>query len=273
MSKLHPARNGDHTGIYQYELVDTITGASQVLLDAPIPTDGSEMAWSPDSKSVVVSNVYLPLNVDDPAERALRKAHTFLDKIPSRGFVKISDEDLRLLNWDAKAGVFACDVGRSDSLDGKTTSKAYFRTIGEAWSRSTTREQTGEPSLPDIILDEGMNTPPRIFAVDPPTGRKSLLMDLNPQFQNLNLARVEEIAWKDTRGNGGERRALLAARLCRGQEISANPTNPLVGSGKILDGWSLVVDSVRSPASRSRLAYLDNVGRSTHGHGSVRERY
>jgi len=54
------------------------------------------MAWSPDSQSVVVSNAYLPLNVDDPAERALRKAHTFLVefKIPSRQFVKISHEDL-----------------------------------------------------------------------------------------------------------------------------------------------------------------------------------
>ena len=111
---LHPASKGGHTGIFQYELVDTVTGASQVLFDAPIPTDGSEMAWSPDSKSVVVSDVYLPLNVDDPAERALRKAHTFLVefKIPSRQFVKISDEDLRLLNWDPKTGYVACDVGR-----------------------------------------------------------------------------------------------------------------------------------------------------------------
>ena len=74
----HPAPNGGHTDIFQYELVDTVTGASQVLFDAPIPSFGSEMAWSPDSKSVVVSDVYLPLNVDDPAERALRKAHTFL---------------------------------------------------------------------------------------------------------------------------------------------------------------------------------------------------
>ena len=102
MATRHPATKGGHTGIVQYELVDTVTGASQVLLDAPIPTNGSEMAWSADSKSVVVSDVYLPLDVDDPAERALRKAHTFLVefKIPSREFVKISEEDLRLLNWD-----------------------------------------------------------------------------------------------------------------------------------------------------------------------------
>ena len=102
MKTRHTAPNGGHTSIFQYELVDTITGASQVLFDAPIPSFGSEMAWSPDSKSVVVSDVYLPLNVDDPAERALRKAHTFLVefKIPSRQFVKISQEDLRLLNWN-----------------------------------------------------------------------------------------------------------------------------------------------------------------------------
>ena len=131
-----------------------------MLFDAPIPTFGSEMAWSPDSKSVVVSNVYLPLNVDDPAERALRRAHTFLVefKIPSRQFVKISQEDLRLLSWDSKTGYVTCDVGRIDSLSGKTTPKAYFRKSGETWSKSSAPEQTGAPSLPDIVLDEGMNT-------------------------------------------------------------------------------------------------------------------
>ena len=63
----HPVRNGGHTGTLQYELVDTATGASQMLIDAPIPSLGSEKAWSADSKSVVVSDVYLPLNVDNPA--------------------------------------------------------------------------------------------------------------------------------------------------------------------------------------------------------------
>ena len=202
---LHPPPNGGHPGLLQYELVDTRTGASEVLVDAPIPTIlESEAAWSPDSKSVVVSDVYLPLDVADSGERAVRKAHTFLVefKIPSREFVKISDEDLRLLSWDEKTGYVTCDVGREDSLyAGKTTPKAYFRRSGETWSRSSTGEQSGVPALPDIVLVEAMNTPPRIVAIDPPTGRKSLLMDLNPQFQNLALARVEEITWKDSRGH------------------------------------------------------------------------
>jgi hypothetical protein len=198
----HPATSGGHTGIFQYVLVDTITGASQVLVDSPIPAAGSETAWSPDSKSIVVSDVYLPLNVEDPAELTLRKAHTFLVefKIPSREFVKISQDDLRLLNWDPKTGLIACDVGRIDSLKGQTTPKAYFRKSGETWSEANAPEQTAKLPRPDIVLDEGMNTPPRIVAVDPSTGQKSLLMDLNPQFLNLALGRVEEITWKDSSG-------------------------------------------------------------------------
>ena len=46
-----------------------------------------------------------------------------------------------------------------------------------------------------------MNQPPRIFAIAPGGGQKSLLMDLNPQLQNLALAKVEEVAWKTSHHN------------------------------------------------------------------------
>lgn len=195
---LHPAPSGSHTTIFQHELVDTVTGTSRVLVDTPIPWFGSEVAWSPDSKSVVVSNAYLPLNVDDAAERALRKAHTWLleFRIPSLQFVKISDEELKVVSWDPKSGYLACDVGRPENLHGKTTPKAYFGKNGETWSRVSPPEQTEAEPLPNIVLDEDMNTAPRIVAVDSVTGRKPVLMDLNPQFQDLALARVEEVTWK-----------------------------------------------------------------------------
>jgi dipeptidyl aminopeptidase/acylaminoacyl peptidase len=199
---LHPAPNGNHTTIFQYELVDTVTGISRVLVDAPIPWFGSEIAWSPDSKSVVVSNAYLPLNIDDAAERDLRKGHTFLVefKIPSFRFVKISQQDLKVVSWDPKTTNLTCDIGRLDSLQGKTTAKAYFRKSGETWSSVSAPEQTKAMRLPNIVLDEDMNTPPHIVAIDPRTGQKFELMDLNPQFQELALARVEEVTWKASHG-------------------------------------------------------------------------
>src|SRR5205807_5139091 len=97
----------------------------------------------PDSQSVVVSDVYLPLNIDDGTERIRRKTHTFLAevKISNRQVVKISDEDLRLLAWDAKTNEVVCDVGRIDSINGKVTPKAYFRKSSDndnaTWSRSS----------------------------------------------------------------------------------------------------------------------------------------
>jgi hypothetical protein len=191
---------GARTSIFQYELVDIRAGTSRFLLDAPFSTLGwSEMAWSPDSQSVVVSDTYLPLDIDDPAERALRKTHTFLVEfeISSRQLFKITDRDLRLIAWDAKTNNLVCDIGRLDSLTGKPTPKAYFRKTDGMWSQSsiTTAQEKASSSLPDIVLDENMNEPPKIFAIASGNGQRSLLMDLNPQFRDLSLARVEEIAW------------------------------------------------------------------------------
>jgi hypothetical protein len=194
---------GEHTSIYRYELVDTITGKSRVLVDTPIGSLGSEMAWSPDSKSLMVSDVFLPLSVGDPKERALRKTRTFLVEFNSSDgqFVEVSHDDLRLISWNSTTGYVSCDVGRIDSLTGKSTSRVYFRKSAGAWIRSSVVEQMQGEAQPDIILDEGMNTPPHIVAIDPTTGRRSMLMDLNPQFKNLIFAPVQEITWKDSRGN------------------------------------------------------------------------
>jgi hypothetical protein len=201
-SRRTPSAPGSSTSVLQYELVDTRTGLSSLLLDAPISPFGSEGVWSPDSQSIVLSNAYLPLNIDEASERAQRKAYTFLAevKISSHQVLKLSSEDLRVLEWDARSNDVVCDVGRIDSLTGKSTSKAHFRKSGETWSRSNAPEQIRAHSVPDIILEEGMNAPPHIVAVDLVTGRKSQLMDLNPQFQDLAFARVEEITWKDAHG-------------------------------------------------------------------------
>jgi len=189
--------------VYQYEVVDTVTGNSKVLFDAPIASGGSEMAWSPDSRSVVVSNVHLPLDVDDTAELELRKAHAFLVEytLSSERVARISQEDLRLIGWDSKTGYIECDVGMLASYNGQTTPKVYFQKSADAWRKVSPAEATGANPVPDILLDEGMNKPPHIVAVDPSTGQRSLLMDLNPLFHMLAFGRVEEITWKGAQGH------------------------------------------------------------------------
>ncbi len=56
-------------------------------------------------------------------------------------------------------------------------------------------------SLPDVVLEENMNLPPKIYAIDGKTKRKALLLDLNPEFAGLRFGKVESITWKATDGH------------------------------------------------------------------------
>ena len=47
-----------------------------------------------------------------------------------------------------------------------------------------------------VVLEEDVNTPPRIFAVEANTQEKVLLLDLNPQLKQMNLGKVRTIEWK-----------------------------------------------------------------------------
>jgi len=198
----HGDPDGTPTRVHQYELLDTRTGASHVLLDAPVePNWGSEVAWSPDSQSVVLSDVYLPLNVE-PAEQLARRSHTYLVEISiaSRDLLKISDEDLRLVEWNSKTNLVMCEVGRIDSHAGDRGTRVYFSKVRGGWHRVGAPE-TPTAIPPEIVLEENIRTAPRIVAVDSASNQKSLLMDLNPQFKDLAFAQVEEVSWKGTLGN------------------------------------------------------------------------
>jgi len=195
-----PPTEGAPTNVFQYELLDTDTGTSESLLGTPWPDGGSDVAWSPDSKSVVVSNAYLPLNADDSLERTVRKAHTLLVEVsvPDRKLAVVSDEHLRLLRWDASSGNVICE--KSIDAAGNRNPEVHFHKKLGMWSQVEASAKAA-PLLPEIILDEDMNTPPRIVAIDPTSRRKSLLIDLNPQFGDLAFAKVQSVTWKDTLGN------------------------------------------------------------------------
>jgi hypothetical protein len=56
-------RDGETQLIYQFQLVDLTSRKGRPLLDAPIPSeDYPDVVWSPDSKSVMLSNILLPLD-------------------------------------------------------------------------------------------------------------------------------------------------------------------------------------------------------------------
>ena len=55
------------------------------------------------------------------------------------------------------------------------------------------RDDSTSTNAVDITLQEDMNSPPKIFAEDVKTGKKILLIDLNPQFRDLDFGEVRDL--------------------------------------------------------------------------------
>src|SRR5258705_13964368 len=76
---------GSVTFVERYELVDLERATARALIDAPIGYSGSELMWSPDSQSVIVTGVHLPLDVSEPKSREARQAGTFVAEVKIAG--------------------------------------------------------------------------------------------------------------------------------------------------------------------------------------------
>jgi len=200
--KLQP---GQDSWFYRYELIDSQTGQSRVLIDAPTGIYGTELTWLSDSRSILISNIYLPLVHTTSEERKARQSNTYLVevKVPNgelTEIIKNGDEDLILRGWDARTSILATEGGRKKP---KLGPKVYFEKSKEIWQKVQKNE---EETRPEIVVEEDINTPPKIFARDSKAHRKAMLLDLNPQFGELRFGRVDEIKWKGTDGhdvNGG----------------------------------------------------------------------
>jgi dipeptidyl aminopeptidase/acylaminoacyl peptidase len=55
--------------------------------------------------------------------------------------------------------------------------------------------ETQAPPL-NVTLEQDLNTPPKLYVSDRKDEQKTLLLDLNPQFKDLDLGAVETIEWK-----------------------------------------------------------------------------
>lgn len=179
------------------ELIDTDSGQSEFLIDAPTQDD-SDVIWAADSSAVVISDTYLPLNVPDLAERKIRKSTKFIVevKIPSREMAPITSKNLKLLKWDSGAGGL---LGRElGALPGKLLE---YQKNSADWREIEINERgAANGTQIEVTIDESINTPPRLFAKNIKSGQKLLLSDPNPQFKNFEFGRVEEVSFKVSDG-------------------------------------------------------------------------
>jgi dipeptidyl aminopeptidase/acylaminoacyl peptidase len=94
------------------------------------------------------------------------------------------------------------EAGEEQEYDVEVTlpSKRLRIVCGRGSIKSVSRDQR----LLRVSVDENVNSPPKIYTYSLKTGRKKLLLDLNPHLAQLDLGRVEVIRWKDAEGRESE---------------------------------------------------------------------
>ena len=186
-----------HVLPYRYTIVDLTSGVSQTLLDAPV-TFESRIRWSSDSRSVILTGVYLPLATDNPAERSDRKSKRFAIEVTVPGLktIPILEGDNRLSWWNARTNEIHLQPKASGGIQEDGSS---FRKSANKWEQLPSVGDEIRPKL-EIALEENSNSPPRILARDKFSGKTAILLDLNPDFSQLAFGKVQEIKWKATDG-------------------------------------------------------------------------
>jgi len=191
-------RKGSIAWLIRYMLVDTEAKRAEALLPGPVAWISNGTAWSPDGKRLAVSGAFLPLDISDSEERESRKSHPFAVEVEMKtgGFEKITSKELAVVNWESNPERISF---RSSSQPEAPMRMTYVKGPS-GWTEASSRNlQTSEPL--EISVEQDLNTPPELFATDRVSGRKSVLLDLNPQFQELEFGKVEAITWKATDGH------------------------------------------------------------------------
>lgn len=216
-------------GVSQLFLIDLELGRSRPLWDAPTAEGLTRFAWSPDGKSLLVTNTFLPLDrmrTSTPAERSDALAGQ------ATAEVELSSGEIRVLPQAASASSASpysiAWLSPQEVRLGANGDPAshFFQRQSAQWravSKPARVSERAESPRVRIELRQDPNTPPILVAVDTHSRRERLVIDLNPQLRaKFKLATVEEITWADRTGQA------WSGRLYRPVNWDSHHRYPLV---------------------------------------------
>ncbi len=184
----------------QYVVVDLATGHTRPLVEAPVPW-ATTIVWAPDGRSVVMANALLPLTGAEPATRAARaRAATVVEvDVHTGAVVLVTPRDsLIALGWDAATGVVELAPGEYEPAKAGTTTHLYYRREAEGWTSVPARLA---PAVPALVVDQGLNTPARLVALDPTTQARHVVYDPNPGLLTTHrFGREDVVHWTTKAG-------------------------------------------------------------------------
>lgn len=200
--------DGQARQMRQLIVVDVASGRGRALWSAPTPRRGTEAAWSPDGRAVLLAPVLLPLagGKDDP--EGLAGTAVAEVNVADGRFRKIAvpaeyaAEPVRRVSWPSARQIEIV----------QQTRVLRFRKSGAQWkfeNAAAVSESAPSPAAVRMEWRQDLNTPPVLYAVAA-DGRATAVLDPNPGLvQRFALGRVEMVDWQDAQGRK------LRARLYR----------------------------------------------------------
>ena len=198
-------------------LVNVRTGRSHILLNSPVPAGVSRpVVWAPDSRNVIISRTLVPFEAHEGIERKVESRRQTVEvNIGSGAITPIDSRCKAALNWTGsglacKSKIFSYDteLRHSQTRKGRWPSamstmcpaprEIHFReTAGGRW-----RATSGEEAPPlDVFLREGLNSPPELYYRKKGSPHAHVLLNLNPQFRRIALARERLVTWDWSKGH------------------------------------------------------------------------
>jgi hypothetical protein len=177
----------------RYALIDLKTGDSRLLWDAPRAFRG-QVAWSPNSETLILAPTFLPLNTNNPLGQG-GNAAAELD-VGSGQYqilpVDLTSRTVISTEWLSPALVeirSTNDLGLDTRVDRLVREDSHWRLAAATDPQPNAR--------PRIYLEtrQSLNRPPQIFAVDSASGQSRLVLDPNPHLlEQFKLGRVERMS-------------------------------------------------------------------------------
>jgi len=211
----------------EYRIVDVRTGKTTPLINGPYgislgEEDLATAVWSQDGKRLLLGNVGMPLNVDDPAEQVRRKhicAVASVDVISSeshciaftRDAAQVTPENPKPLRLkEALFGADKNEVYLHFAWHGQWGQTEHYRYKADQWTLQeiipgdpltgapASQRDDNKSSFDAIVVSikQDLNTPPALWASG--LGKAKQLWDPNPQLSQVQLGKASLFHWKDT---------------------------------------------------------------------------
>jgi hypothetical protein len=195
-NKTHPGRIP-----LSHLVIDLQTATAHLLWHAPLAFDG-RLQWSPSGESVILAPTFLPepdTAPDRPGVSAaeVNAATGRYSALP----IDLTAREVTKISWESPTTV---EIS-STNLESQGARYERFLKIEDHWEPASSAAIRDTPDAPPnsgpnaarihVDVRQGLNTPPRVMAVDAATGNSSLILDPNHSLaHDFKLGRVERLS-------------------------------------------------------------------------------